>query len=98
MWRDHPHRAAVQDAADILGRVRRHAHQRGDADLLRRDADLAGGVDRQRVVLHIHIQRVEAGGLGDLRDLDRAAQADGHRGDDLAARQFLFCVVAQNVA
>ena len=96
--RDHPHGAAIQQPADELRRVGRHAHQRRDAALHRRDADLAHRVDRQRVVLDIDIDRVEPGSRRDARDLDRAAKPHRHRCHHLVARQLLFHAVAQDVA
>ena len=41
-------------------------------------------------MFQIDIDHVEAGGLGQLRDLDAARQADRHRRDDLVARQLLL--------
>src|ERR1700730_6872570 len=41
-------------------------------------------------MLDVDIEHVEAGGFGDLRDLDAAHQACRHRGRDLVARQLLL--------
>src|ERR1700730_15044664 len=41
-------------------------------------------------MLDVDIKHVEAGGFGDLRDLDAAHQAHRHRGHDLVARQLLL--------
>src|SRR6476660_3119620 len=41
-------------------------------------------------MLDVDIEHVEAGGFGDLRDLDAAHQAHRHRGHDLVARQLLL--------
>ena len=98
MGGDDAHRAAVQHAADVFRRIGRHPHQRGDADLLGADTDLATGVDRQRVMLQIHIQRVETSGLGDGRDFDGPREAHGHRSHDLPGSQLLLHMVAQDPA
>jgi hypothetical protein len=45
-------------------------------------------------VLHVHIEAVEARGLGDARDLDAVDQAHGHGGGDLAARELFLQVIA----
>jgi hypothetical protein len=49
-------------------------------------------------VLDVDIERVEAGRPGDARDLDAADEPHRHRGDDLAARELLLDVVAQDLA
>jgi len=94
--RDHAERAAVERPRDVLGPGARHPHEGGDADLERRDADLARRFQRQARMLDVHVDRIEAGGLRDSRDLDRAHQTHGHRRDDLAARELLFHVVAHD--
>ena len=93
---DDAHRPAVQHAADIIGRVRGHAHQRRHADLLGADADMAACADRQGVVLQIDIQRVKTAGFRDLGDLDGPRETHGHGGNDLIPGQFFFHVVAQD--
>lgn len=90
---NNPHRAAIQHAANIIRRVRGHPDQRRDADLLRRDANLAGCIQRQRVVLHIDIKRVETRRFRDLRDLDGPRETHGHRRDDLAFGELFFHVI-----
>ena len=95
MRRDHAERAAVEHALDFGDA--RHAHERRDAGFERGDADLARGLERKARMLHIDIEAVEAGGLGDARDLDAAHEPHRHRGDDLAARELLLDVVAQDV-
>src|SRR5262249_19277109 len=98
MRRDHPERAAVEHAADMLGPDRRHPHERRDADRQRRDADLAGGLQREAGVLDIYIECVEAGRFGDAGDLHVAHQPYRHRGHHLATRELVADPVAQDVA
>src|SRR5207245_11000262 len=57
---------------------------------------LARGLEREARVLDGHIDRIEAGRLRDARDLDRARETHGDGGDDLAARELLFYVVAHD--
>src|SRR5437867_8495641 len=47
-------------------------------------------------MLDVDVDGIEAGGLGDARDLDRAHQAHGHRRHDLAARELVLYVVAHD--
>ena len=96
MRRDDAERAAVEHALHV-GQAG-HAHERRDADFERGDADLARGFQRKARMLHIDIEPVEAGGLGDARDLDAANEPHRHRRHDLAARELFLTVVAQNVA
>ena len=49
-------------------------------------------------MLHVHIDGVEARGLGDLGDLDLAHQPDRHGCHHLVSRKLLLDVVAQDVA
>ena len=49
-------------------------------------------------MLHIDVEAVEPRGLSDARDLDAANQPHGHRGDNFAAAELFFHVIAQNVA
>ena len=98
MRRDHAERAGVQDARDIVGRVRRNPHRRHDADVEAGHADLPGGVHRQRRMLQVDVEHVEARRLGDAGDLDGAAEPHRHRGHDLAAGELFLDVVAQDVA
>ena len=87
---DDAERAAIEHALDIFGRIGGHAHHRGDPDAQRRQANLPGHVERHGRMLQIDIDHVEAGGLGQPRDLDAAREADRHRGDDLVARQLFL--------
>jgi len=88
--RNHAERAAVEHALDDLRRARRHAHQRGDPGFQRHYGNLRGGFDRERGVLEVDVDRIEAGGLGDAHDLDARHQAHRHRRGDLAARELVL--------
>ena len=72
MRRDDAERAGVQDARNIVRRVRGHPHRRHDADVEAGQADLPGGIHRQRRMLQVDVEHVEARGLGDPGDLDGA--------------------------
>jgi len=65
---DHAHRAAVEHARDVLGRVGGHPHEGGNPDLQGGHADLAGGLQREAAVLHVDVEGVEAGRPGDPGD------------------------------
>jgi hypothetical protein len=45
-------------------------------------------------MLHVHVEAVEARGLGDAGDLDAVDESHGHGGGHLAAREFLLQMVA----
>jgi len=83
---------AVKDALHLVDAW--HSHEWRHADLQRRHADLACGLEGKTRVLHVHIEAVEARGLGDARDLDAVDQAHGHGGGDLAARELFLQVIA----
>ena len=93
-----PKRAGIQDARNIVGRVGRDPHRRHDADVEAGHADLAGGIHRQRRVLQVDVEHVEARGLGDPGNFNGAAEPHRHRGHDLAAGELFLDVVAQDVA
>src|SRR5205823_4553800 len=95
---DNAERAALQHTGDVVRRVRGHPYERRDAGFERRHADLAAGLEREARMLQVDIERVEASGRGDARDLGPAHQPHGHRGDHLVAGELLFDVVAQDVA
>ncbi len=98
MGRDHAKRAAFEHPRDVFGRVGGHSHERRDAGCQRCHAYLAGGFDRRAAVLHIHVNGIEARGLGDLGNLDLADQPDRHGRHYLAALKLLLDVVAQDAA
>src|SRR5262249_46122156 len=75
-----------------------HAYERRDAGVERGHADLPGGLQREAGMLDIHVERVEAGGGGDARDLDAADKPHRHRRHHLVALELLLDVVAQDVA
>jgi hypothetical protein len=66
-----------------------------DAGFQRGDANLARGFEREARMLHVDVEAVEAGRLGDPRDVDAANEPNGHRGDDLVAAKLLFDAIAQ---
>lgn len=47
-------------------------------------------------MLEIDVKRIEAGRLGDPRDLDPADEADGHRDDEFVPIELLPHIVAQD--
>src|SRR6476646_3545761 len=49
-------------------------------------------------MLEVHVERIEAGGAGDARDLDGADEPHCHRRHHLVARELRFDIVAQDVA
>src|SRR6266478_9135489 len=49
-------------------------------------------------MLHIDVESIEAGGMGDVRDLDAADEPHRHGRNHLVARELLLDVVAQNIA
>jgi len=49
-------------------------------------------------VFEIHIERVEAAGLGDPGNFDAANKPHEHRCHDFVARELLFDIVAHNLA
>src|SRR5262249_60762368 len=98
MRRDHPERAAVEHAGDIVGRVGGNAHERRDPGFERGHADLAAGVEREARMLDIDIERIEAGGAGDAGDLDRAHEPHRHRRHHLVPLELLLAIVVQDVA
>jgi len=51
---------------------------------------LAGGLERERGVLEVDVDRVEARGLGDAHDLHAGDQAHRHRRRQLAARELVL--------
>jgi hypothetical protein len=53
----------------------RHAHDRRDARVKRRDRDLRAGLERHRAMLEIEEQPIEAAGFRDLGDIDAAHEA-----------------------
>src|SRR6202030_3649206 len=83
---------------DVFGRIGGYPHEWRDPGRKRRHADLAGGFDRGAAVLHVHIDGIEARGLGNLGDLTLTDQPDRHGCDHLAAGELLLDVVAQDVA
>src|SRR5262249_1555383 len=66
---------------DMLRPDRGNADERGDPGGERRDADLAGGLEREARMLGTYIERIEAGGPGEARDLDAAHQPHRHGRD-----------------
>ena len=98
MGRDDAERAAVEHARDVFRGVGRHPHERGDAGGECGDADLARRLERDARVLDVDIERVEARGRGDLRDLDLAHEAHRHRRHHLVPLELLLDAVAQYVA
>jgi hypothetical protein len=96
--RNDTERAAVEHALDVFRRIGGHTHHRREAGGKGGKAELAGGVERQRRMLEVDIEHVEAGGLGEPRDLHAARQPHRHRGDQLVAREFLLDHVAHDFA
>ena len=95
MWCNDAERATVQCPRDVVRRDAGHTDKWSDARGQPGHAELTGGIEREAVVLHVDIERVESGGFRDLRDLHRANQADDHRCHDLIARQLVLDGVAQ---
>jgi hypothetical protein len=89
---DHAQRAAVEHTADDV--ELRHAGERRDPGIQRGKAYLAGRLQRQAGMLKVDIERVEARGLGETRDLTAAREAHRHGGRDFAAREPLLDAVA----
>ena len=73
--RDDAERAAVEHPRDIVRGVAGHANESRDAGAQSRQADLPGGLDREAGVLHVDIEHVETGGLGDSARSRRRAPA-----------------------
>src|SRR5499427_5216300 len=96
--RDHPERAAVEHAGDIVRRVGGNAHERRDPDFERGHADLAAGVEREARMLDVDIERIEASGTGDAGDLHGAHEPHRHRRHHFVALELLLDIVAQDVA
>jgi hypothetical protein len=90
--RDDAKRAAIEHPLDLVDAW--HPHQGSHAHLERRHADLARCLEGKTRVLHVHIEAVEARGLGDAGDLDAVNEAHGHGGGDLVARELFLQVVA----
>jgi hypothetical protein len=49
-------------------------------------------------MLEVDVERIEAGGAGDARDLDAADEPHRHRRHHFVARELRFDIVAQDVA
>ena len=75
---------------DVVRRVGRNPHQRHDPEIERGEADLPGGIEGQRRMLQVDVERVEARGFGDAGDFDRARQPHRHRRHHLAARELVL--------
>jgi hypothetical protein len=95
---NHTQRPTIERTLDVVGRVGGHAHERRDTGLQRGHADLPRGIDRKARMLQVDIDGIEPCRLGDAHDLDATHQPHSDGGDDLAPRQLLLDVVAQNVA
>ena len=94
MGHDDPLRAGVEHARGVEMLEARHPHDRRDAGVLGRDAELGHQIDRHRAVLHVDEQEVVARGLHQLADLDRARQAQPDPERELARLQALLGEVA----
>ena len=91
---DDPLRARVEHARGVEMLEARHPHDRRDARVLGRDAELRREVDRHRAVLHVDEQEIVARGLHQLADLDRARQAQAYAERQLARLQALLGKIA----
>src|SRR5262245_44980623 len=94
---DDAERAALEHAGDMVRRVGGNANERRDAGFERGHADRRAGLERDGGMLQVHVERIEARGGGDARDLRRAHQPHRHRGHHLVALELLLDVVAQDV-
>ena len=65
-------RPAIQAAGRQLQVHVRHAHNRRDPGIQRRNRDRTGGLHRRRSVFKIDEQKIETGGFHDFRDFDTA--------------------------
>src|SRR5262245_37187452 len=81
----------------MVRRVGGNANERRDAGFERGHADRRAGLERDGGMLQVHVERIEARGGGDARDLRRAHQPHRHRGHHLVALELLLDVVAQDV-
>src|SRR5262249_43575377 len=89
---------AIEHARDVFRRVGGNSHERGDPDVECGHADLTAGLEREARMLEVDIERVEAGGMRNSRDLHGPHQPHRHGGNDLVARKLLLDAVAQDVA
>ena len=86
----HALRAAVEDAGGVVRVVRGYARDRGDAEAERGDADAGGGFQRGGVVLQVDVERVEAAGGGDHRDVRGAELVDAETQHEFVGGELLF--------
>src|SRR5262245_35196617 len=82
----------------MVRRVGGNANERRDAGFERGHADRRAGLERDGGMLQVHVERIEARGGGDARDLRRAHQPHRHRGHHLVALELFLDVVPQDVA
>ncbi len=97
MRHDDAEGAAVEGARRHRHLHRRHADDRRDAGVERRDRDLRGGVERHRAMLEVEEDPVIAARLEDLGNIDAAAEANAEADRQFAALQALACRVADGV-
>ncbi|MNC97689.1 hypothetical protein D3C83_154240 [compost metagenome] len=64
--------ADVECPRNVMSVMGRHAHQWRHADVPGGDAQARGFLDADHAVFHVDIERVEAGGLGDMGDVGQA--------------------------
>ena len=87
---DYAERAGIEQPRRVLKGVAGDARQRRDADAERRGANLRRGVERDRRVLHVDEEGVEATGVGDHGDVGAARQPRRHAQRHLAAGKSLL--------
>ncbi|MNY12339.1 hypothetical protein D3C86_1454140 [compost metagenome] len=92
--KDQARRARVEQPADGAVLALGHAHQRHEAQVVRRGADGARRVERDGAVFEVDPDRVVAAGLGQPGEVGRARQADAEGRQGLAAGQPLHQRVA----
>src|SRR5262249_35854400 len=95
---DDAERATLEHAGDMVRRVGGNAHEGRDAGFARGHADRRARLERHGGMFQVHVERIEARGGGDARDLRRAHEPHRHGGHHLVACKLFLDVVAQDVA